>query len=141
MLDWSKSYEVYLGMNEKQRIGIMKKCHEILYPEISNLVEEEVVKPALYLMSIAPFMSLSDEFGKKEYQLFMLVSGYNGSYERFCEAVKKGKEEKIGEFLRIYFQKVGGEVLTAYLSLGLAFLTIKGEISQEEKELIESIHG
>ena len=141
MLDWSKSYEMYLNMSEKQRLGIGKKCHEILNKEIDNLVEEEMVRPSLYLMCLAPFMSLNEQFGGEEYDFFRQISGYNGDYQRFLETANKGKNEKIGQFLELYFQKVGGEVLTAYLSLGLAILTIKGEITEEEKALIEKIHG
>ena len=141
MLDWSKSYELYLSMSDKQRLGIGVKSHEILYPEMNNLVEEELVRPSLYLMSLASFISLREDVKEKEYRFFKEVTGYKEKIERFEELVNKGKNEQIGEFLRVYFQKVGGDVLTAYLSLGLALLTIKGEITDEEKELIEKLHG
>ena len=141
MLDWSKSYELYLGLSEKQRLSIGCKAHEILAKEIKNLSEEELLRPAMYVMSFGPFMSLSEEHGKDEYRFFKNVTGYKDTYEGFLYAARKGKDEKIGQFLQIYFQKLGGEVLTAYLSLALALLTIKGEITDEEKALLESIHG
>ena len=141
MLDWSKSYELYLNLSEKQRLGIGKKAHELLMPEFDNLAEEELIKPSLYLMSVGAFLSLNEEFVKQEYEYFRLVTGFNIDCERFVELAKKGKEEQVGQFLQLYFQKVGGEVLTAYLSLALALLTIKGEITDEEKALIEKIHG
>ena len=141
MLDWSKSYEMYLGLSEKQRLSIGRKSHDILVKEMENLCDEEALRPAIYLMSLAPFMSLSDEFGLKEYRFFKEIAGYREPYQRFLEVANKGKDEKVNKFLRVYFQKVGGDVLTAYLSLALAFLTIKGEIKDEEKALIEEIHG
>ena len=141
MLDWSKSYELYLGLSEKQRLSIGRKAHEILVKEIENLSEEELLRPAMYVMSFGPFMSLGEEHGKDEYRFFKNVTGYSDTYEGFLYAAKKGKDEKVGQFLQIYFQKLGGEVLTAYLSLALALLTIKGEITDEEKALIESIQG
>ena len=141
MLDWSKSYEVYLGLSEKQRLAIGRKAHELLVKEIENLSEEELLRPTMYVMSFGPFMSLSEEHGKEEYLFFKGATGYNDTYEGFLYAGRKGKNEKIGQFLQIYFQKLGGEVLTAYLSFALALLTIKGEITDEEKALIESIHG
>lgn len=140
MLDWSKSYELYLGLSEKQRLSIGRKAHEILAKEIENLSEEELLRPAMYVMSFGPFMSLSEKYGKEEYDFFRRATGYNDTYEGFLYAAKKGKNEKVGQFLQIYFQKIGGEVLTAYLSLALALLTIKGEITDEEKQLIEKIH-
>lgn len=141
MLDWSKSFEMYLNLSEKQRLNIGKKSHEILVKEIENLSEEEFLRPALYLMSLAPFMSLSEKFGKDEYYFFRSVTGYEESYEAFLDIAQKGKDEKLAQFLEIYFQKVGGEVLTAYLSFGLALITIKGEVTEEDKQLIERIHG
>ena len=141
MLDWSKSYEMYLSLSEKQRLSIGHKAHDILIKEIENLSEEEFLRPSLYLMSVAPFMSLSEEHGKDEYNFFKNVTGYQDGYEVFLSTATKGKNEKIGQFLEIYFQKIGGEVLTAYLSFALALLTIKGEITDEEKALIEKIHG
>lgn len=141
MLDWSKSYEMYLNLSDKQRFSIGKKCHDILVKEIENLSEEEFLRPALYVMSLASFMSLSDEHGKEEYNFFKEVTGYNDNYGQFFQTANKGKNEKIGQFLQIYFQKLGGDVLTAYLSFALALLTIKGEITDEEKAMIEKIHG
>ena len=141
MLDWSKSYELYLGLSEKQRLSIGRKAHELIVKEIENLSDEELLRPAMYVMSFGPFMSLSEEHGKEEYLFFKGATGYKDTYEGFVYAAKKGKNEKVGEFLQIYFQKVGGEALTAYLSFALALLTIKGEITDEEKVLIESIHG
>lgn len=141
MLDWSKSYEMYLNLSAKQRLSIGKKCHDILVKEIENLSEEEFLRPALYVMSLAPFMSLSDEHGKEEFNFFVEATGYDDNYGQFYQTAQKGKKEKIGQFLQIYFQKLGGDVLTAYLSFGLALLTIKGEITDEEKAMIEKIHG
>ncbi len=141
MLDWSKSFETYLNLSDKQRLSIGRKCHEILVKEIENLSEEEFMRPYLYLISLAPFMSLSEAHGKDEYQFFKNISGYSESYDQFVETAKRGKNEKIGQFLEIYFQKVGGEVFTAYLSLGLAFVTIKGEVTEEDKALFEKLHG
>lgn len=141
MLDWSKSYEMYLSLSKKQRLSIGHKAHDILIKEVENLCEEEALRPMMYLMSLAPFMSLSEQYGKEEFDFFREIAGYNEKYETFVNIATKGKNEKIGQFLEIYFQKVGGEVLTAYLSLGLALLTIKGEITEEEKQLIEKIHG
>lgn len=141
MLDWSKSFETYLKLSDKQRLSIGNKCHEILIKEIENLSEEEFVRPYLYLISLAPFMSLSEEHGKDEYQFFKNISGYKESYEQFLDTAKRGKNEKIGQFLQIYFQKLGGEAFTAYLSLGLAFVTIKGEVTDEEKALFEKLHS
>ncbi len=140
-MDWSKSYELYLGLSEKQRLSIGHKAHELLIKEIENLSEEELLRPTMYAMAFAPFISLSEEHGKDEYAFFKRATGYGDSYEGFIYAVKKGKEETISQFLQIYFQKLGGEVLTAYLSMALALLTIKGEIKDEEKALIEKIHG
>ena len=140
-MDWSKSYELYLGLSEKQRLSIGRKAHELLVKEIENLSDEALLRPTMYVMSFGPFMSLSDEHGKDEYNFFRNATGYNDTYEGFLYAGRKGKNEKIGQFLQIYFQKIGGEVLTAYLSFALALLTIKGEITDEEKALIESIHG
>lgn len=140
-MDWSKSYELYLGLSEKQRLSIGRKANELLCKEIENLSDEEALRPTMYVMSFGPFMSLSDEHGKEEYNFFKNVTGYNDTYEDFLYAARKGKNEKVGQFLQIYFQKVGGEVLTAFLSLALALLTIKGEISDEEKALLEKIHG
>ena len=141
MLDWSKSYELYLGLSEKQRLSIGRKSHEILVKEIENLSEEEFLRSTMYVMSFAPFMSLSEEHGREEYLFFKGATGYKDNYENFCYAAKKGKNEKVGQFLQIYFQKLGGEVLTAFLSFALALLTIKGEITDDEKALIEKIHG
>ena len=140
-MDWSKSYELYLALSDKQRLSIGRKAHELLAKEIENLSDEELLRPTLYVMSFAPFISLSEEHGKDEYFFFKSATGYKESYEGFVYAVQKGKDEKIAQFLQIYFQKIGGEVLTAYLSLALALATIKGEIKDEEKALIEKIHG
>ncbi len=140
-MDWSKSYELYLGLSEKQRLSIGRKAHELLIKEIENLSDEEALRPTLYVMSFAPFMSLSDEHAKEEYNFFKCATGYKDNFEGFLYAARKGQDPKVGQFLQIYFQKVGGEVLTAYLSLALALLTIKGEVTDEEKALIEGIHG
>ena len=140
-MDWSKSYELYLGLSEKQRLSIGRKAHELLVKEIENLSEEELLRPTMYVMSFGPFMSLSEEHGRDEYKFFKSATGYSDTYEGFLYAGRKGKNEKIGQFLQIYLQKIGGEVLTAYLSFALALLTIKGEITDEEKALLESIHG
>ena len=141
MLDWSKSYELYLGLSEKQRLSIGRKANELLSKEIENLSDEEILRPTLYVMSFGPFLSLSEEHGKEEYNFFRMATGYKDTYEGFLYAARKGQNEKVGQFLQIYFQKIGGEVLTAYLSLALALVTIKGEITDEEKALIERIHG
>lgn len=141
MLDWSKSFEMYLELSDKQRLSIGRKCHDILFKEILNLSEDEMVAPYLYLMSMAPFMSLNEEFGVKEYYFFKDATGYKETYKRFLEIANKGKSEKIGQFLQTYFQKLGGEVLTAYLSFGLALITIKGEVTPKDKEIFERLHG
>ena len=140
-MNWSKSFEMYLKLSDKQRLSIGKKCHEILYPEIEKLSEEEALRPVLYLLSAAPFMSLSEAHGKDEYNFFKNVTGYADSYEVFVDTATKGKNEKVAKFLEVYFQKLGGEILTAYLSLALALLTIKGEVTEEDKKLLESIQA
>ena len=141
MLDWSKSFETYLKLSHKQRVAIGQKSHEILIKEIENLVEEEYLRPSLYLLSVGRFISLKEEFAREEYNFFKEVTGYSEEFDIFVKTVNNAKNNRVGEFLEVYFQKLGGEVLTAYLSLGLALLTIKGEITEEEKQLIEKIHG
>ena len=141
MLDWSKSFEMYLKLSNKQRLAIGQKSHVILLKEIENLIEEEFIRPSLYLLSLGRFFSLKDEYKQDEYKYLKDVTGYNEPIETFELTVNKAKEGKVGELLEIYFQKLGGDVLTAYLSLGLAIMTIKGELTDEDKALIEKIHG
>ena len=69
-MDWSKSYELYLGLSEKQRLSIGRKANELLCKEIENLSDEEALRPTMYVMSFGPFMSLSDEHGKEEYEQY-----------------------------------------------------------------------
>ncbi len=100
-MDWSKSYEVYLGLSEKQRLAIGRKAHELLVKEIENLSEEELLRPTMYVMSFGPFMSLSEEHGKEEYLFFKGATGYKETYEGFLYAGRRGRNEKIGQFLQI----------------------------------------
>ena len=139
-MDWSKSYETYLNLSDKQRFGIGRRANDILYKEIEGLVEEEMIIPTFYLMSLAQFISLKEEAKEKEYEFIKEIINYNKKLEHFEEDVKKGKDGKLASFLSAYFQKVGGEVLTAYLSMGLALLTIKGELTEEDKALMEKLY-
>ena len=141
MLDWSKSFEMYLKLSNKQRLSIGQKAHVILAKEIENLVEEEYIRPSLYLLSLGRFISLREEYKQEEYNFFKDVTGYSEPIETFELTVNNAKDKKIGEFLEVYFQKLGGEALTAYLSFGLALMTIKGELTEDDKALIEKIHG
>ena len=139
-MDWSKSFETYLNLSDKQRLAIGKKANDILQPEIDNLTDENIVKPTLYLMSVSYFLTgQNDEIGQKEYLFFRDVTGYNECYNKFLETIEKGKNDKLSKYVQVYFQKLGGDVLTAYLSLGLALLTIKGELSEADKELVEKL--
>lgn len=141
MPNWSKSFETYLELSEKQRQGIGHKSNEILSKEINSLIEEEMLRPTMYLMVLAPFVSLDEENSRKEFSFIREITGYSEGYERFMEIVKKGQNEKLARFFQAYFKKVGGEVFTAYLSFALAILTIKGEAKEEDQKLIESIYG
>ena len=141
MPNWSKSFETYVNLSEKQRLGIGHKSNEILVKEIANLSEEEALRPTLYLLTLAPFASLNDELSKKEFDYIKQVIGYGEGYDKYLELVKKGQNEKLARFFQAYFKKVGGEVFTAYLSLALAILTIKGETREEDVKLIEKIYG
>ena len=141
MLDWSKSFETYLNLSENQRLGIGRKSFAILIREMENLVDEEFMRPTLLLMSVAPFISLREDAVDNEFKFVKDVFGLNVELERFKEIVTDSKGEKFPEFVQVYFQKVGGEVLTALLSLALALLTIKGNIEDNEKELIAKVHG
>ena len=141
MPNWSKSFETYVQLSEKQRLGIGLKSHEILIKEMDNLVEEESLRPTLYMMVLAPFASLEEELSRTEFKFIKEVTRYTDSYEKYIELVKKGQNEKIARFFEAYFKKVGGEVFTAYLSLALAILTIKGEVKEEDQKLIEKIYG
>ena len=141
MIDWSKSCETYLKLNDRQRIAIGVKSHNILFNEIDNLCEEPLVKPSLYLMSLAQFISLGDDVKEKEYIFIRSATGYADPMAKFENLVKKGKENKLPDYMNAYFQKAGGEVLTAYLSMGLALMSIKGEITDEDIELLNKVHG
>ena len=69
------------------------------------------------------------------------IINYREGYDRYLELIKKGKNEKLASIFKAYFKKVGGDVFTAYLSLALAILTIKGEVKEEDQKLIEKIYG
>ena len=140
MPNWSKSFETYLQLSEKQRLGIGLKSNEILVKEIPNLCEEEILRPTTYLLALAPFASEDEELSKKEFDFIKEAIGYVDEYQKYLELVKKGKNEKLAKFFQAYFKKVGGDVFTAYLSLGLAILTIKGEEKEEDVKLIEQIY-
>lgn len=141
MSNWSKSYEVYLSMSDKQRLSVGLKADAILSKEICELIEDPLIRPSFYLVTLSQFISLREGVAKDEYRFVKEVIRFDGNYEKFVSLVEKGKNEKLNSFLVTYFQKVGGEVLTAYLSLALAILTIKGELLDEEKKLIESIQA
>ncbi len=141
MLDWSKSFETYLNLSENQRLGIGRKSYDILIREMENLVDEEFMRPLLLLMSVSPFISLREDAVENEFKFVKDVFALNVELERFKEIVTDSKGEKFPEFVQVYFQKVGGETLTALLSLALALLTIKGNIEDNEKELIAKVHG
>lgn len=141
MLDWSKSCETYLKLNDRQRLSIGVKSHNILFNEIDNLCEEPLIKPSLYLMALSQFISLRDDAKEKEYLFIRGATGYADPMVKFEELVKKGKDSQLSTYINAYFQKAGGEVLTAFLSMGLALMSIKGEISEEEVALLDKIHG
>ena len=141
MPNWSKSFETYVALSDKQRLAIGQKSNEILVKEMDNLVEEESLRSALYLMVLAPFASLDEDLSKKEFAYIKDVIGYAEDYDKYLDLVKKGKNERLAKFFQAYFKKVGGEVFTAYLSLALAILTIKGEVKEEDQQLIEKIYG
>ena len=140
MPNWSKSFETYLKLSERQRLGIGHKSNEILEKEIEKLTEEDILRPTLYLLAIAPFASEDEELSKKEFDYIKEVLGYKDGYDKYLALVKKGKNEKLAKFFQAYFKKLGGDIFTAYLSLGLAILTIKGEQKPEDVELIEKIY-
>ena len=140
MPNWSKSFETYVQLSEKQRLNIGLKSNAILAKELENLSEEEMLRPTIYMLSLAPFASTEEELSKKEYLFIKDATGYADGYERYLELVKKGQNEKLAQFFQLYFKKVGGEVFTAYLSLALAILTLKGEIKDEDVKLIEKIY-
>ena len=141
MPNWSKSFETYLNLSEKQRLAIGQKSNEILAKEMENLVEEEAFRPALYLMVLAPFVSSDEELSKKEFDFIKQVVPCDDDYEKFIGIIRKAQNEKVAEVFETYFKKTGGEVFTAYLSLALAILTIKGEAKEEDQQLIEKIYG
>ena len=140
MPNWSKSFETYVKLSEKQRLGIGLKANELLSKEIVKL-SEEGLRPMVYMMVLAPFASLDEELSKKEFEYIRQVTGYPDEYLRYLDIVKKGKDDKLASFFQIYFKKVGGDIFTAYLSLALAILTIKGEIKEEDQKLIEKIYN
>ena len=141
MPNWSKSFETYVNLSEKQRLGIGQKSNEILSKEMDNLVEDESLRSAMYIMVIAPFTSLDNDLSKDEFDYIKEVINYRDGYEKYLDLVNKGKNEKLAGFFQAYFKKVGGDVFTAYLSLALAILTIKGEVKEEDQKLIEKIYG
>ena len=141
MPNWSKSFETYVQLSEKQRLSIGQKSNEILLKEINNLAEEESLRPAIYLMVLAPFVSLDEDLSKDEFDYIKQAIGYADGYDKYMDLVKKGKNEKLARFFQAYFKKLGGEVFTAYLSLALAIMTINGEVREEDQKLIEKIYG
>ncbi len=140
MANWSKSFETYLKLNERQRLGIGHKSNEILEKEFEKLTEEDILRPTLYLLAIAPFASEEEELSKKEFDFIKQVIGYKDGYDKYLDLVKKGKNEKLAKFFQAYFKKLDGDIFTAYLSLGLAILTIKGEQREEDVELLVKIY-
>ena len=140
MPNWSKSFETYLNLSDKQRLGIGLKSNEILSKEINNLVEEEMMRPTMYMLVLAPFVSLKEEVRQREYQFVKETTGYGDALDKFIDIINRGKNDKVAEFFQIYFKKLGGESFKAYTSMALALLTIKGELLEEDKQLIEKIY-
>lgn len=141
MLDWSKTYDMYLAMSENQRMGIIKKAQPIVFEEIKKLVEENEERKALLLMLAGEFFSLEEDRLEDEYRYFRKITGMEIALEDFKKGALRGKNKQLADVLHQYFHQIGGEALMAYLSYALSILTLKGELKDEEKELIESIHG
>lgn len=140
MLDWSKTYEVYLSMSENQRMGIIRKAQPIVFEEVKKLVEENEERKTLLLLIAGEFFTLEEERVIDEYRYFKQMCGMDIEFEEFKVGVARGKNPQLANILHEYFRQVGGEVLTAYLSYALAIITLKGEIRDEEKTFIESMH-
>ena len=140
MLDWSKAYEMYLSMSENQRMGIIRKAQPIVFDEVKKLVEENEERKTLLLLLVGEFFTLSEDRIVDEYRYFRQICGMDLDLDTFRAGAARGKNPQLTNVLHEYFRQLGGESLMAYLSYGLAIMSQKGELSEEEKQLIESIH-
>ncbi len=135
-MDWEKTYKEYLGYSKEKLIEIGKENGQKLIETMDKMYGDQDKSFAAFMKIYGTFVAIDLDVKEEEYNIFRTITGVDSSYLEFVDACKQSYDFDVIKEVD-YLVDHNKEIKLLVNDLGLAICAYDGEITDEEKALIE----
>lgn len=135
-MSWENKYNEYLGYSKEKlcEIGCINGAK--LIEKMDDFYKDQDESFAKFMTIYGSFVTIDSKVTQEEYELFTKITGVSASYNEFLDAIKDSSKYNVIEAID-QFVDANEDMKELVINMGLAICAYDGEISEEEKVLIE----
>ena len=135
-MNWEAKYNEYLGYSKEKLFEIGSKNGAMLIEKMDNFFNNQDESFAKFMKIYGSFVAVDSNVTQEEYELFRQITGVSASYNEFVEAIADSNKYDVIEAID-QFVDANLEMKELVVTMGLVICAYDGEITDEEKALIE----
>lgn len=135
-MNWEAKYNEYLGYSKEKLFEIGSKNGTVLIEKMDKFFNNQDESFAKFMKIYGSFVTVDSNVTQEEYELFRKITGVSASYNEFVEAIADSNKYDVIEAID-QFVDANLEMKKLVVTMGLVICAYDGEITDEEKVLIE----
>lgn len=135
-MNFDEMYSEYLNMSKEELLKIGQENGAALIDFMDSLYDDKDKSFAVFMKIYGSFVAIDLNINQEEYDMFRNITAVSASFNEFADAVKQSFDyDVINELDSMIDANV--KIKDLVIKLGLAICAYDGNISEEEKSLIE----
>lgn len=135
-MSWENKYNEYLGYSKEKLCEIGCTNGAKLIEKMDEFYKDQDESFAKFMTIYGSFVAIDSKVTQEEYEFFIKITGVSASYDEFLDAIKDSSKYNVIEAID-QFVDANEDMKELVINMGLAICAYDGEISEEEKVLIE----
>ncbi len=139
-MNWEQKYNEYLGYSKEKLEEIGRKNGEKLIEMMDKFYGDQDVSFAKFMKIYGSISAIDWKINQEEYELFRKITGVSASFNEFVDAVKDSYNINVMTAIDEFIDS-NEEFKLLVINLGLAISAYDGQISPEEKAILEKYYN